>query len=302
MKLGPSSTTDHVISDPLRIHMQNCNEYVSSKLTKFERYIVWRYTIGSGSVNRYLISKNISNDSLYWTYLFFKYWDNTVKKLSDVEESEYYSYELPEDFGIFFDNFKDPESYLKLSYTNRKDIAKKIIELYIVNLQRIILNSPDVLDDGFHVYKVASKYDGLPQTNINFQPTNLKQLPFNSTTYSKEFNFIPFINPNVDSVLFDIHVSKHCKILYVPELYHAYGFERELIMPKDCFFDIYNYDIGELNYITVDSVNINELQEKKNISMGSVYEINEYMPCKNSQCEVFSEYFNFLISNYKNPL
>jgi len=106
MKLGPQSSKDYIISDSLRIHMQNCEAYVSSKLSSFDRYLIWRYTIGSASVNSFLITGKLSDNTVYWTYLFFQYWDNTVKKLSDLKKQNFYDYNLPDDFGGFFEYFK----------------------------------------------------------------------------------------------------------------------------------------------------------------------------------------------------
>ena len=299
MELGPQSSKDHVISESLRVHMQNCEAYVSSKLSYFDRYIVWRYTIGSASINNFLITGRLSDNTIYWVYLFFEYWNNTVKKLSDLNGSNFYDYDLPDDFGLFFDYFKDPKFYL-LSI-NKEIIAKQIVELYIFNFQRIILNSPEVLGEGFDLYKVSSKYPGLPETNDNFRNVYIKQLPFNSTTFSKEFNFAPFISPTMDSILFVIHIPKNSRILYVPDLYHAYTFEHEFILPKDCSFDIYSYKVGKLNYIDPTTVNINLLQPKNNISMGSVYEINESLPCGNDICQILTKNFNILECNYINP-
>jgi len=98
-----------------------------------------------------------------------------------------------------------------------------------------------------------------------------------------------------------VHIPKGSKILYVPELYHAYTFEHELILPKDCTFDIYDYKIGNLNYIDPSTININMLQPADNISMGSVYEINESLPCGNDKCQILSRSFNILECNYINP-
>ena len=106
-----------------------------------------------------------------------------LHKLSNLKDLDFYDYDLPNDFGVFFDYFKDPDYYLTLS--NKEDIAEQIINLYIINFQRIILNSPKVLEEGFDLYKVASKYTGLPEINNNFKETQIKQLPFNSTTFSK---------------------------------------------------------------------------------------------------------------------
>ena len=299
MQLGPQSSRDHIISESLRVHMQNCESYVSSKLSYFDRYIIWRYTVGSAPVNGFLVTGIVSGSAIDWTYIFFQYWDNTVKSLSDLTNSKFYNYDLPSDFGVFFNYFKDPKSYL--SSRNKESISKQILELYISNFQRIIINSPKVLGEGFNLYKVASKYPGLPETNENFQRTSLKQLPFNSTTFSKEFNFAPFISPTTESILFVIHIPKNSRILYVPDLYHAYPFEHEFILPKDCTFDIYDYTIGKLNYIDPSTINVNLLQPKNNISMGSLYEINESLPCGRNICKIQSRNFNILECNYINP-
>src|ERR1700761_7402559 len=75
---GPDSELPYNVPVPLRKFMLKCTKYIG-KLSLFEQYTIWRYTIGSASINTFLIFSKISNikNTLYWCYLFFLYWKNT---------------------------------------------------------------------------------------------------------------------------------------------------------------------------------------------------------------------------------
>lgn len=293
-EFGPSKTKDFKVSDDLRRFKQRSTVYFS-KLTAFEKYCVFRYTIGSGSINLKLITGDISSNAKYWVYLFFLYLHNTVESLAVK------NYDLPKEFSKYLQFFKDPKKFNDLDINSQKVIVKEIIDRYTIFFQKIILKAPAVGGKGIDVYKVATKYPGLPSTEPGqFKPTSVLQLPFNSTTVSSDFNFAPFITGD-SSVLFTIHISRGSRVLYVPKLFHAYPFEDEVILPHSCIFNIYKYTESVLNYVDPADVNLIELQNKDNIKMGSVYEINEYVPCKGSTCFIRSRPFTIFTTNYVDP-
>src|SRR5437867_3152472 len=86
--LGPrySQQKDYIFPKTLLDFMLKCTNYISS-LSLFGQYCIWRYTIGSASINKYLIFNGIGGPSgndtstisnaIYWTQLFFKYHNNT---------------------------------------------------------------------------------------------------------------------------------------------------------------------------------------------------------------------------------
>jgi hypothetical protein len=288
MNYGPTINESYKYNAALNRFIISCTKYVSD-LSPFNRYIIWRYTIGSGSINSYLITNKISDNAIHWTYYFFLYHYNTYHSSSNV------SYMVSR-WNKYFDN---PRSYLSLSKSDQTNVAISIIQSYIILLQKIIINAPTP-SDTFKIFKVASKYPGLPDTN-NQLPAKVVQLPFNSTTVSPYFNFEPFISPSATCCLFNITVTKGSHCLYIPSEFHAYPFEHEIILPKNCIFNIKSINREIVNYVDPDSVNIVSLQNNDNIRLGSVYQINEYFPCSGISCGVHQKSFTVYYTEYLNP-
>ncbi len=153
----------------------------------------------------------------------------------------------------------------------------------------------------FHVFKVASPYPGLPQSGDEL-PVPVMQLPFNSTTVTPYFNFAPFLAPTATCCLFDITIPKGSQCLFVPQEYHAYPFELEIILPHSCIFDVQNIRQGILNYVDPKTVDLTQVQPKGQIQMGAVYELNEYSPCGSQQCRIESKMFNVYDCEYISPV
>lgn len=271
---GPKIVEKYVNSGALIKFIDDCTKYIE-KLPDFNRYCIWRYTIGSASINSYLILGKLSDNSTQWIYLFFKYYKNTFGKAKV----------LPKGWNKWFKYFDNPQASKNLSDSDKRDI---IIQ-YIFTLQNIIKNGPKPTGT-FHVFKVASPYPQLPKPEDKL-PVEVLQLPFNSTTINPYFNFAPFINPANTCCFFDIEVPKGANCLYIPQELHAYPFEREIILPTNCIFRIENIRTGILDYVDSTSVNPVMVQPKDNIKMGNVYELNEYYPCTSGKCDIQSKLF-----------
>ncbi len=274
--------------------IDDCDDYLFG-LPEFEKYCIWRYTIGSASINKFLIFHKYENNdildenSYYWVYLFFFYW-----KTNGSDER------VPEQFLKYAQFFKNPSSFLNIPKDSTKSIvARYIITNYIGILRRIILGSPRTKGD-FKVYKVSSLYPGLPSFGNDFKPTVVIQDPFNSTTINRALNFEMFISPTSTSVIFEILIPAGTKgILYVNSDVHAYGsIEREILLPYGCAFDIVGHKVDQLTYVDPATVKLVTVQDKRRIKIGAVYEMDDFDPCKNGACHIQTKPFNVFEAIY----
>lgn len=281
---GPNLSETYTNNPALIKFMDQCTKYVA-KLSEFSRYCVWRYTIGSASINSYLIFGKPSENSPQWAYLFFKYCKNS-------------NITIPSSFKKYKPYFQDPEGYRKLP--NRMEIAQELISAYISLMYNIIKSAPRT-PGNFHVFKVASPYPGLPKNN-NEVPAAVLQLPFNSSTVTPYFNFAPFLSPSSSCCLFDIEVPKGSMCLFVPQEYHAYPFEMEIILPYNCIFNVTNIRKTTLNYVDPSTVKMTQVQPKTDIRMGAVYQLNEYAPCGPRGCDIKRKTFTVYDCIYGNPI
>ena len=282
MELGPSEQNRIVRNPSLTDFITECNQYVG-KLALFKRYIVWRYTIGSASINYRLIFGSLSPNTPYWVFLFFKYFKNTVFGLTGKAVNKTH---LQPPFYKFLKFFNDPGSYSKLDTNTKSNVTEEIMKLYDAMLMSILKDSPTVRGNGFDVYKVSSYYPALPDIN-NFEPTLVEQMPFNSVTVNNQFNFEPFVAKDKDSFIFKINIPGKTKgILYVPTDLHAYSFEHEIILPYGIKFFIESFKVENINYIPPTDVNVDLVQDKNNTMMGNTYVLNEYAPCNGIGCHI----------------
>ncbi len=286
MDFGPLSHATHNYSGNLLKFMQDCTSYVGN-LHFFDKYCLWRYTIGSASINSFLIFKDIGQNSKYWCYLFFLYFNNTFGIISDDVHSV-----IPRVWNKYKKYLDNPSSFLKEG-TNKEVID--IIKSYIRTIDYIIGDAPRPKGD-IEVYKVASQYPGLPNPK-DFKPATVKQMPFNSTTVDPHFSFAVFIsqevlqNNDIGCCFFRIHIKKGQPCLYIPKEYHAWPFENEIILPQGINFNIKSVSIDEMNYVDPTMTNIIMTQDKNNIIMGPVYDIEQFKPCKGENCVIKSKKF-----------
>ena len=293
--LGPRTTTEELYKLPPTLvkFIRDCTVYFGN-LSVFDQYCVWRYTIGSASINKFLIFGSIGgpsgkdfptiNNAIFWTSLFFKYFNSSF--------SGVITRALPNSMLKYGKLFTNPENYSRFDKRNQALIAEDIIRKYIVVLNKILRGAPKVGKGGITVYKVASRYPDLPGEGVNFSPKVVKQMPFNSTTISPYFNFAPFIAIESACCLFEIHIPEGFKgVMFVPEEFHAYPFEKEILLPPGVSFDIKRQYNADLHYVDKDQINLKLIQDKNNIVMGPVYEISEYAPCRNGSCQIGSKIF-----------
>jgi len=231
-------------------------------------------------------------NATYWCYQFFLYWKNTATGNND--------YKVSPSFAKYDSYFKNPSAALALTINE----ITALIKLYASALQKIILGAPPVKgNDGFHVYKVAGNYEGFPQSPADV-PKKVKQLPFNSTTINPHFNFAFFIkDAEAKGNVFDIHIPVGARVLYVPAEFHAYPFEKEIILPFGCQLTITRVFTGKLDYIDAKTEARVILQKPPNaIMMGPVYDTDVYQPCNTgTTCQVKRKNFKTMVAEYAPP-
>lgn len=261
--LGPGSSTKLEIKRNLSALILEHSKYVLN-LPLFDQFILWRYTLGSGTLSTFLIGLPIQDTAKYWIFLFFKYYKYSVSKISTK-------------YKKFLEYFKSPELYLKLNSKIQDKITKSILTLYSKDLQRIILNSPKVKNP-IIVYKTSSEYPLLPKRteykNISLKkPFIVEQALFNSTTYDPQFNFAPFTTESSDCCMYEIHIEKGQVCLYIPSEIHAYPHEREIILPMKTSFKIIKVSSIELDFISTSDQQFIQVQNPIS-SIGEVFRVD----------------------------
>lgn len=278
---GPGGQDKLIITKSLSQLQRSHNKYITN-LSVWKQYLVWRYTIGSGSINKELIGIPNDTNKVVWVYQFFRYYNYDIK-LIEGQFSKWKSF-----YGI-----RNASSYMKLADDEKIPIATKIIQLYIESLQKIILRSPPV-EDNVTVFKVAAEYPQLP-SKTNFEPKQVLQLPFNSTSYDPQFDYELFMADNSDCCFFVINIPKGSQVLCVPKLFHAYPFENEIMLPFGCTFDIFDHKNDILDYIPKQDVKLITVQ-KEPYMIGPVYELDPAM-----QVVLKTKPINIFLTNYINP-
>ncbi len=275
-RLGPTiNNYSYNLPKSLAQFIQDCNVYVE-RLDLFHRYLVWRYTIGSASVNSQLIFNQISQNAPRWAYLFFRYWKNTSSTPTKG---------IPKQFTKFVKYFADPDSFIKLHSSSQTLLAGELIKKYQVALQAIIKKAPAVKGEGFYVFKISARYPGLPE-GVDQTPVDIVQQPFNSTTVEPYFNFAIFTSPTATCCLWKIFVPAGSKCLWIPTDLHAYNFEKEIVLPVGAIFKIVDIKQTILDYIDPATMQVIQVQKPSEIMMGNVNVLNEYSFCKGGRCVI----------------
>jgi hypothetical protein len=258
MSLGPGSSTELKIRTNLSNFILEQSKYAFN-LGLWDKFIIWRYTLGSGSLNSFLIglSPNVERTN-YWCFLTFTYYNYPVTLISP-EFKKYTKY------------FNEPAQFSALNQDEKLEISLSLIKDFVEALRNIVMNAP-VVREAFVVYKTSGEYPGLPDKD-KFYPKTVLQLPFNSTTYDPQFNFAPFTSPDSDCCMFILTILKGSHVLYIPSELHAYPHEREVLLPPGCSFNIVKHNIIELDYISLTDAKFIQTQTQP-VHIGEVYRVD----------------------------
>ena len=207
--------------------LRNQSKAYIDGLTKWQRFILFNYTLRSAYVNRLL--KDGIHDGYERSLLWARDFLSRVKENRLVHDPEaYVFYQLgPLNISKIIQS-KTPKT-INLQY----DIVRYMMYQYIAQLQSILLNSP-ILNQDVYLYKVTKGiYPGLPKkAKWRMQnPIPIKQKPFNSTTLGRKFNFTRFYDAESACCYFVIYVPKGNRILHISEHIHGFPYQDEVLLP-----------------------------------------------------------------------
>lgn len=268
MSLGPESTNSIIITPGISELLLAQDRY-QANLPLWYKYLIWRYTMGSGSLTQFLIHGSDTN-YVMWTYQFFAFYNYNIS-------------EVGKDYLRWKDFFINPRSYAALPEADRKLIANQVIRQYIIDLERIILGAP-TNNTPITVYRATNIYNEiLPITdaseNIKYPqkitfPTDFRifQKPFNSTTYDSQLDFSPFLGVGTDCCLYKILIPKCSRLLAISPVLHAYPHEREILLPFASTLIIHGVSKELFNYYPADKQRYTIVQQQP-LVIGEVYRL-----------------------------
>jgi hypothetical protein len=265
---GPRGTVPLKISDDLALLLSQHSKYLLN-LSVWDQFCIWRYTVESGTITRYLVHYAPSDDDkttgkelpieeregqVHWLYFFCKYF-NLALYTSNAIPPPYNELLSVNGNGISKNLFQFPEHIL--SEPNRYVIAENTIKAYIRDIERIIDGAP-VTPGNIRVYKVSTPYPEIEAIHDLDRNIPVYQKPFNSTTYDPEFNFLPPLRIDLSSddsdddicCFYTILIPKGSKVLSVSPLFHAYPYQREIILPFKTTLQVQNVTYSNLNLIS----------------------------------------------------
>lgn len=225
------------------------HEKYQMSLSDWEQFIIWSYTIGSGTVNNYLIGLDINDNLSVWA-------NRIVTTFNEVSRTS---------------KLVAPGSFDRYLSGKSKNYINLLI-LYINELQNIILTAPPLIDD-IIVYKASTPY---PELKIG----NVYQKPFNSTSYKVDMNFSMFLPKDGMCCMHKIILTKGSKVLILSPHLSAYPYECEVILPRSITFNIHFMSSMKLNVPENTKQMTWKNIQRKPITIGPLYEYNHKIDCK----------------------
>lgn len=243
------------VSELLRSHMR----YIGN-LDTWSQYIIWFYTMGSGSVNRFLAKIPLDlKIQHWWATRFFSYYNVKLYGINNI----------PEPYKVYKRFFENSKGFEKLPFNVQTEISTFLMEAYINSLQTLILQAPKTVGP-ITLYKVSSQYPGLP---VAGKVAIVEQGPFNSTTWDKRVNLSMFLpNLNVACCYWVLSIAPGTSLLAIDAPVDAYPEEREVLLPYGSVFDIKeaHIDIVRVKVTTGKT----EMQFGPPYVIGEVYQFN----------------------------
>lgn len=231
------------------------HEKYQMSLSKWDMFVIWSYTFGSGVPNKYLLGMIDEKIAISWSRRIYE--TCVVMEIS------------PNDiFLSFFQKIKNNEPY-------NLDL---FIKNYIINLQKIIVNSPPLFDN-IIAYKASSSYDELSEKQVY-------QKPFNSCSYKINFNYSMFLPKDKSCCMHQLLLKKNTKCLILSPLLSAYPDESEIILPYGVVFNIIDTGTMELKMPVNDNLPKWKKIQKMPFYLGPVYEYKHKLDCQKKSIKV----------------
>ena len=267
---GPAGKDKWVLKQSVIEFMDNCTDYVHH-LSDWKRYMIWRYTFGSGALNRFLIGVRDDPNLKFWIFWTCKFWNDMIKTDEYANSTIEYPMTKYTSWGRDKTNKQlfNPDIVLNMDNNDPKLFA--FMQDFAKSLNRVILSTPPVREE-FTVVKVSTKYPELPDPH-NFRPVMVPQKPFNSTTLDLELNFGFFLSEEMENIILLITIPKGSRVLYIPQLVTAYPWEQEVLLPYGCKFKMEKLGVDRLPYYSKDAIYTRQIQQKP-FTIGPVWEID----------------------------
>ena len=243
------------LSDMLRSH----SRYLGN-LSLWKQYLVWRYTVGSGQVNMGLLGLGDQEKRYYWVKQFFQFYNTRVYPLAAIE--------LP--FSQWDAYCQSPDTFRADTWND--DQLKFVIQAYANALQQIILQAPP-LEREVVVFKASNPYPTLPREDPLQQPVDVLQVPFNSTSYDPQFNYGLFLAPDTEWALMRLVLPVGTRCLSIDPLYHAWPFEREVLLPHGCIFRFEQAQPIRLDFFPKEQIRFDQVQRPPELVIGEIYRL-----------------------------
>lgn len=250
--IQPSFRLTPALSSLLRDH----TKYMA-QLSVWDQYLVWRYTFGSGQINKTLIG-NSDEDALYWVYFFFLHYNTKV----------YGTTNIPAPYDSLFHYFLAPRSFLQAPIAKQKQVIPLVIHSFIRDIQALIMAAPTVREP-ITVFKISTIYDPL-LSDPSVHMFTLSQKPFNSTTYDPQFEFGYFLAQDQVCCLWEITVPVGSHVLAINPTYHAYPFEKEILIPHGALFKVTSRSKAPLEFVWKQDLKLETVQIPP-LVIGEVY-------------------------------
>lgn len=230
------------------------HEEYQMKLSFWNKFVIWSYTLGSGLVNSYLITDSYSKDRI------MDWFERIIFTYSEVSNN---NIDLPAPYANFLEFFDR-------SKTITVEASESFLKLYIENLQEIIVSAPS-LTGTMMVYKASYPY---PDLKVGDVP----QKPFNSTSFRVDMNYSMFLPAITGCCMHRLQLNKTSKCLFVSPLLSAYPYECEVLLPHGNTFKVIFSGEVELAVPMGSQTLWKTIQEGK-LSLGPVYDYNYKNEC-----------------------
>jgi hypothetical protein len=206
-------------------------------LSIWKQFIIWKYTLSSSAVTQFLIG-NFDKPSIFrWVKNFFQDYNFDFYPKSAIEKP----------FKEYMEYFEQPDSFERLSSSEKMSISKDLLDKFQKSLREIIKKAPETEED-FFVYKAVKPYENIPVKRDNrFRATldislsiedkiTVSQKPFNSTTINPKLNFDQFLDRKQKCCMLEIIIPKGINVLAISNYLHAFPFEKEILLLPDIEF------------------------------------------------------------------
>lgn len=263
--------------------ISRCTKYANS-LSKFDQFLLWSYTVGSGGFNMSLIGLTMAVSTFNAVFKLFQDWPLTG------------STGIPKNLQCPY--WEDPESFMKLNKKKRTEFTNSFWIYLVGHYDKLISNAPPLLYPVV-VYKVASPYGDLEEKSPG---KYVFQQPLNSSSWDRKMpTFAGFLKDDNGRVkkccVFEIHMPTGTPVLYLPGFLHAYPWENEILMPMGSIFKINSIGSGTL----YDPHRI--VQNKKGISLekSDRFRIGPMNDLGNSEKKTTAHPVRYFVMEYIGP-